>query len=62
MAFTVLFTRLGIPMEAMVIVAASEVLVDFIDTGFNVLLLILRLSSAAGALGKVDRNVLQSAG
>ena len=54
MVCTVLFAKLGIPAEAMVMAAAADVVVDFFDTGFNVLL--LRLAGDAGALDKADEG------
>lgn len=58
MVCTVLFAKLGLPAQAMVMAAAADVVVDFLDTGFNVLLLLLRLAGDAGELGKLDRGVL----
>lgn len=60
MAFTVLFTRLGIPVEAMILVAAADVVIDFFDTGFNVALLLLQLARNAEGLGRLDRSALEA--
>ncbi len=60
LAFTILFGRLGIPTEALVVVSAVEVLSDFIDTGFNVMLRVMHLAGYAAKLGKVDRGVLSN--
>lgn len=60
LAFSILFSRLGIPTEALVVVSAVEVLSDFIDTGFNVMLRVMHLAGYAAKLGKVDRGVLSN--
>lgn len=58
LVYTILFAQLGIPAEAFVMVTAIDVVIDFYDTGLNVLLLMLRVACEADALGKLNRAVL----
>ncbi len=58
LAFTVLFSTLNIPSEALVMATATDVVIDFLDTGFNVMLLIFRLASEAKSLNCLDRETL----
>ena len=39
--FTILFTSLGIPLEAIVVAVTMDLIFDFFDTGFNILHLML---------------------
>ena len=57
--FTVLFTQLGIPPEALAIALATDAVFDFIDTGMDQFELPLALLTQANKLGKVDREVLK---
>ena len=58
MVYTILFARLGIPADALILAAAIDVIVDFCNTGFNVLLLILQIAGEAGSMGRLDRGIL----
>lgn len=58
LVYTILFARMGIPAEALVLATAIDVVVDFCNTGFNVLLLVLQIVGEAGALGSLDRAAL----
>ncbi len=58
-AYTVLFSQLGIPAEAIAIALACDALFDFISTGFNQFSLPLCLLNQASKSGLVDRSVLQ---
>lgn len=57
-SYTVLFTQLGIPSEALAVALACYTLFDFIDTGFNQLSLPFCLLNLAAKFGMVDRSVL----
>ena len=58
LAYTVLFATLGIPDEALILAATVDILTDFLDTGFNVMLLIFRLACEANSLKCLDRETL----
>ena len=58
LVYTILFARLGIPAEALVLATAMDVIIDYIDTGFNVLLLMLQIACTGKALGAMDREAL----
>lgn len=58
LVYTVLFAQLGIPADALVLATAIDVVVDYCNTGFNVLLLILQIAWQGKTLGCMDRNVL----
>ena len=58
LVYTILFTRLGIPAEALVLATAMDVIMDYVDTGFNVLLLTLQVACIGKTLGAMDREVL----
>ena len=58
LVYTMIFTNLGIPAEALVLVTALEVAADFINTGCNTMVLILHTASEASKLGKLDRTAL----
>ena len=57
-AYTVLFTTLGIPAEAIAIALACDALIDFFSTGFNQFSLPFILLNQSSRLGMVDRRVL----
>ena len=57
-SYTVLFTQLGIPAEALAVALACYTLFDFIDTGFNQLSLPFCLLNLAAKFGLVDRDIL----
>ncbi|MBQ0083609.1 MAG: dicarboxylate/amino acid:cation symporter [Clostridiales bacterium] len=58
-AYTVMFTQLGIPAEALAIAIAVDALFDFIDTGIDQLTLPFALLTAANRLGLVDKKTLR---
>ena len=58
LVYTILFARLGIPAEALVLATALDVIADYVDTGFNVLLLTMQVACTGKALGAMDREVL----
>ena len=58
LVYTVLFAQLGIPSEAMVLATAIDVAVDYCNTGFNVLFLILQVVWQGKTLGCLDHEVL----
>lgn len=58
--YSILFAQLGIPSEALLLAAALDVVTDFFDTGFNVLLLNLEMVREAHIMDRIDRKVLVS--
>ncbi len=56
--YAILFSQLGIPDSALLIATALEVVIDFHDTGFNILFLQLEILSGARARKKLNRDVL----
>lgn len=58
LCYTVLFSSLGIPAEAIVLATAVGILLDHLDTGMNVALMILQVACDAKRLGKLDQRVL----
>ena len=58
LGFSILFGSLGIPMDALILATAIDIIMDFIDTGFNVMLLIFRITAEAGRQGVLERKTL----
>ena len=58
LVFTALFPSLGIPLEALVLTTAADLVMDFIGTGLNILLLIFQVACEAASFGSVDRKTL----
>ncbi len=58
-AYTVLFTQLGIPAEALAIVLACDTIFDFVDTGFDQFLLPCALLNQAKKFGLVNQKILK---
>ncbi len=56
--YSILFAQLGIPSEALLLAAALDVVTDFFDTGFNVLLLNLEMVREAYIMDRIDRKIL----
>lgn len=59
-AYTILLTQFGIPMEALAITLACDVIFDFMNTGFNQLLFPFVLVNQTAKLGLLDTAVLRS--
>lgn len=59
-AYTVLFSQLGIPPQAIAIALACDTVLDFICTGGDQFLLPLIILNQAEKLGMVDKNILKS--
>lgn len=59
-AYTVLFTQLGIPVEALAIALACDTLFDAIETGVDQFLLPLALIRPADKLGMLNRDIMES--
>ncbi|MEE3467669.1 MAG: cation:dicarboxylase symporter family transporter [Eubacterium sp.] len=59
MLFTILFAQLGIPVEALAVAAAMDIVMDFLDTGDNLFHLILEVATGAKSLKLVDKEVLR---
>ena len=49
----------GLIDEGAVLATAMDVIIDYVDTGFNVLLLMLQVACTGKALGTMDREVLE---
>ena len=56
--YSILFSQLSIPSDALLLAAALDVVTDFFDTGFNVLLLNLEMVREASILHRLDRKKL----
>lgn len=59
-SYTILFSQLGIPAEALAVALACDTLVDFISTGGDQFLLQYAVLDRASRLGMVDKTVLKS--
>ncbi|MDO5331453.1 MAG: cation:dicarboxylase symporter family transporter [Bacillota bacterium] len=57
-AFTMLFTQLGLSMENMGVILALDLVIDFFITGSNVYCIPLELACVANKFGLIDREVL----
>lgn len=58
-AYSILFTQMGIPAEAMAVALAVDIITDFMITAFEMLVLPLSLINAAAGLGMIDEEVLR---
>ena len=57
--FTILFSQLGIPKDALVMAVAMDIVFDFVDTGFNIFALHLEVIGGAHAMKQIDHEVLR---
>ena len=60
--YTLLFTQLGMPMEAVAIMTALNVILEFVATALNLFGLQLALTDLGGSLEMLDIDTLRSAG
>lgn len=60
--YSILFAQLGIPADALLLAAALDIVTDFFDTGFNVLLLNLEIVREAKLQNRIDREILTAEG
>ena len=60
LCYTVLFSALGIPAEAIILATAVGIVLDYLDTGMNIMLMIFRITCDAKRLGKLDQRILLS--
>ena len=58
LCYTLLFSTLGIPAEALVPATAIGILLDYLDTGCNVLLLLFRTACEGKRLNALDKTIL----
>jgi len=58
LCYTVLFSALGIPAEAIILATTVGIVLDYLDTGTNVLLMILQITCDAQRLDCLDRKIL----
>ncbi len=56
--YSILFSQLGISSDALLLAAALDVVTDFFDTGFNVLLLNLEMVRESVIMHRIDREKL----
>ncbi|MEE3468033.1 MAG: cation:dicarboxylase symporter family transporter [Eubacterium sp.] len=52
--YAILIAQLGLPQEGILIAVALDVVVDYLCTGFNAILLIFQMSSVAKRIGKIE--------
>ena len=57
--YTILFTQLGLPTEALVVALALDVLCDFVATGMNMFCLQMELVIQSKGMGLLNDSVLQ---
>ncbi len=57
--YTLLFTQLGIPLEALSIAVAADILLDFSATAGDTCSLIFHLTNVSKKLGMCDENILK---
>lgn len=60
LAYAAIFTRLGIPSEALIMAIICDIIFCFISSAGNQMLLQLDLIDEANRLGELDKNVLRS--
>lgn len=60
LCYSVLFSSLGIPNEAIVLATVVSIAADNFCTGSNVTLLIFQMTCDAKRLGNLDRDILLS--
>jgi Na+/H+-dicarboxylate symporter len=58
-ALTALFVPVGIPMEALAIALAIDIVIDFFKTAFQMTVLQLSLVNISAGMGSIDANVLR---
>ncbi len=58
LCYSILFSDLGVPAEAIALASAMEMVMDMFDTGFNVMLLHLHIVCEAERMGSLDRETL----
>ena len=56
--YTIMFSQLGLPEEALVVALALDVLFDFLATGLNMFCLQLNLVIQAKKMGLLDKAIL----
>ena len=60
--YTVMFTQLGIPGEALALAVAINSMIDFIATASNLTCLQVEVTTVAGQLGMLDTECLKNPG
>ncbi|MCR4841818.1 MAG: dicarboxylate/amino acid:cation symporter [Eubacterium sp.] len=58
--YVIILTQMGIPVEAVSIAIALDVILDHVDTGFNILHIHTMLTSVASSMGELDKETLHS--
>jgi len=57
--YTIMFTQLGLPTEALVVALALDVLCDFVATGMNMFCLQMELVIQSSKMGMLDEKILR---
>lgn len=58
--YTLLFTQLGVPIEAVAVMTALNVILEFISTASNLFCLQMALTDLSGSLEMLDADILRS--
>ena len=58
LCYTVLFSALGIPSDAIILATTAGIVLDYLDTGVNVMLMIFQITCEAKRLGNLDQRIL----
>ncbi|MBR4703706.1 MAG: dicarboxylate/amino acid:cation symporter [Oscillospiraceae bacterium] len=58
LCYSILFSNLGVPAEAIALASAMDMVMDLFDTGFNVMLLQFQIACEAKRLDSLDRETL----
>ena len=56
--FSILFAQLGIPTEAFLLAVALDLLIDFSDTGFNIMGLLLEMTEVGHEMKHLNHSIL----
>ena len=59
--YSILFLQLGIPVEALGIAVVLEIALDFVSTALNMIAVPADLTSVAGKMDMLDKDVLREA-
>ena len=58
-AYTILFTQIGIPAQALTVALTCDILLDAITTGFDEFMLPMALLNQSTKLGMTDHEILK---
>lgn len=54
MLYSTMFAQMGIPVEAIVLASLMELIIEYVNTGGNVLMLLLELTRDAAHMNRLD--------